>query len=400
MVITLSLLAIWLLFVLLVPKRAVNALAERLRATAQGHRVYVCAPPAELGRGFAMSGMAEGIRLTQLGLPVYLLCLWAEARGRRRRLAMPSTTTSPLPPAPKAHPPVRRQYVLPPMAWRREWEATLLSRSVEPSGSPASAAPAHAELAQRLSAPLTIRSLGNLQLLYAGEDLTARLLRAPTLCFIWLFLLTHAAAQPGSAVHRQVLAEEAFPGIDPEQQRGRLRGRLSDLQHDLPGVLADRVKVDGDLLRLDVETAEFDVARLRHTADELAAGSGLLTDAGIKAIEAGIASYVGEYLPIWDEVERQTTGGRGSAGDLVRAVRTLTEDLHLQLLLRLARHYRARRDNPRAIPLFEEVLRSRPERQDVAQLLIAEYRDTGQTLRAQQLETTYRLQTAGMKRTD
>src|SRR5438874_11950541 len=108
MVIMLSLLAIWLLFVLLVPKRAVDSLAERIRATAQGHRVYVFAPPAELGRGFAMSGLGEGIRLTQLGMPVYLLCLWAEARGRRCRLAMPSTTTSPLPPAPKAHPPVRR----------------------------------------------------------------------------------------------------------------------------------------------------------------------------------------------------------------------------------------------------------------------------------------------------
>jgi len=401
MVIMLSLLAIWVLFVLLVPKRAVNSLAERLRATAQGHRVYAFAPPADLGRGFAMSGLGEGVKLIQVGLPVYLLCLWAEARGRRRRLAMPSTTTiSPFPPAPKAHPPVRRQYVLPPMAWRREWEATLLSRSAAASGPAAPTTQAHAKLAPQLSAPLTIRSLGNLQLLYAGEDLTARLLRAPTLCFIWLFLLTHAAAQPGSAVHRQVLAEEAFPGIDPEQQRGRLRGRISDLQHDLPGVLADRVKVDGDLLRLDLDTAEFDVARLRSTADDLAAGTGLLTETGIKAIEAAIASYAGEYLPIWDEVERQTTGGRGSAGDLVRAVRTLTEDLHLQLLLRLARHYRARRDNPRAIPLFEEVLRSRPERQDVAQLLIAEYRDTGQTVRAQQLETTYRLQAAGMKRTD
>src|SRR3989441_7948443 len=128
MVITLSLLAIWLLFVLLAPKRAVNSLAERLRATVQGHRVYVFAPPAELGQGFAMSGLGEGIRLTQLGLPVYLLCLWAEARGRRRRLAMPPSMTSPLPPTPKAHPPVRREYVLPPMAWRREWEATLRSR--------------------------------------------------------------------------------------------------------------------------------------------------------------------------------------------------------------------------------------------------------------------------------
>jgi hypothetical protein len=390
MVITVSLLAIWLLFVLLAPKRAVNSLAERLRATVQGHRVYVFAPPAELGQGFAMSGLGEGIRLTQLGLPVYLLCLWAEARGRRRRLAMPPSMTSPLPPAPKAHPPARREYVLPPMAWRREWEATLLLRSHQASG----------KLPQPSSSALTIRSLGTLQLVYAGEDLTSRLLRAPTLSFIWLFLLTHAAARPRETVHRQVLAEEAFPGIDAEQQRGRLRGRLSDLQHDLPTVLADRVKVDGDLLRLDLETAEFDVARLRDTADDLAAGNGLLSDAGIKAIEAGIAAYAGQYLPIWDEVERQTTGGRGSAGDLVRAVRTLTEDLHMQLLVRLARHYQARRDSPQAIPLLEEVLRSRPEREDVAQLLIAEYRDTGQTMRAHQLETTYRPETAGTRRTE
>src|SRR6202022_4514206 len=134
MVIMPSLLAIWLLFVLLVPKRAVHSLAERLRATAQGHRVYVFAPPTDLGRGFAISGLGEGVRLIQVGLPVYLLCLWAEARGRRRRLARLPSMTSPLPPAPKAHSPVRREYVLPPMAWRREWEATLLSRKGQAGG--------------------------------------------------------------------------------------------------------------------------------------------------------------------------------------------------------------------------------------------------------------------------
>ncbi len=389
--IMLSLLAIWVLFVLLAPKRGVNSLAERVRATAQGHRVYVFAPPAELGRGFAMSGLGEGIRLTQLGLPVYLLCLWAEARGRRCRLAMPPSTTSPLSPAPKAHPPVRRQYLLPPMAWRREWEATLLSRKDQTDERVlAVTTPPASGLPQPSPSALTIRSLGTLQLVYAGEDLTSRLLRAPTLSFIWLFLLTHAAARPRVTVHRQVLAEEAFPGIDPEQQRGRLRGRLSDLQRDLPGVLADRVKVDGDLLRLDLETAEFDVARLRRVADDLTAGTGLLTDAGLKAIQLGIADYGGEYLPVWDEVERQTTNGRGSAGDLVRAVRTLTEDLHIQLLVRLADHYRARRDSAQAIPLLEEVLRRRPTREDVAQFLITDYRETGQTMRARQLETTYR----------
>ncbi|MDQ6883751.1 MAG: bacterial transcriptional activator domain-containing protein [Candidatus Dormibacteraeota bacterium] len=236
---------------------------------------------------------------------------------------------------------------------------------------------------------MTIRSLGTLQLVYAGEDLTSRLLRAPTLSFIWLFLLTHAVARPRATVHRQLLAEEAFPGIDPEQQRGRLRGRLSDLQHDLPAVLADRIKVDGDLLRLDLEGAEFDVARVRRTVEDLASDTGLLTDSGIKAIQTAIADNGGDYLPVWDEVERQTTGGRGSAGNLVQAVRALTDDLYIQLVVRLANHYRARRDTARAIPLLEEVLRRRPEREDVAQLLIADYRDTGQTVRARELETTY-----------
>jgi hypothetical protein len=74
----------------------------------------------------------------------------------------------------------------------------------------------------------------------------------------------------------------------------------------------------------------------------------------------------------------------------VRAVRMLTEDFHIQLLVRLADHYRARRDVPQAIPLLEEVLRRRPGREDVAHMLIGDYRETGQTVRAGQLETTYR----------
>jgi hypothetical protein len=269
------------------------------------------------------------------------------------------------------------------MTWRRDWEATLLSRKDQTGQRTSELQP---------SSALTIRSLGTLQLVCAGEDLTSRLLRAPTLSFIWLFLLTHAAARPRATVHRQVLAEEAFPGIDLEQQRGRLRGRLSDLQRDLPAVLADRVKVDGDLLRLDLEGVEFDVARLRLIADDLSSGSGLLTEAEIKAVQGAIADDGGEYLPAWDEVERQTTGGRGSAGGLVRSVRTLADDLHVQLLVRLAQNYEARRDSPQAIPLLEEALRRRPEREDVAQLLVADYRETGQVMRARQLETTYRLE--------
>jgi hypothetical protein len=46
------------------------------------------------------------------------------------------------------------------------------------------------------------------------------------------------------------------------------------------------------------------------------------------------------------------------------------------------------------------VLRIRPEREDVAQLLIGEYRDTGQTMRAHQLETTYRSEVGQTQRTE
>src|SRR5438067_10328291 len=128
-----------------------------------------------------MSSLGEGVKLIQVDLPIYLLCLWAEARGRRRRLAMPPTTTSSLPPAPKAHPPVRRQYVLPPMTWRREWEATFIAKKDHVGGQVLAVASPPAPELQPSSGALIIRSLGTLQLAYAGEDLTSRLLRAPTL---------------------------------------------------------------------------------------------------------------------------------------------------------------------------------------------------------------------------
>ena len=140
----------------------------------------------------------------------------------------------------------------------------------------------------------------------------------------------------------------------------------------------------------DVEPDEFDIARVQQTLTEFGSGTGLLTDAGVKAVQAAVSDCGGEYLPLWEEVERETTAGRGAAADLVRAVRTLADDFHIQLLVRLARHYQARRDDGQAVPLLEEVLRRRPDREDVAQLLITGYRETGQMTRAAQLETAYR----------
>ncbi len=103
---------------------------------------------------------------------------------------------------------------------------------------------------------------------------------------------------------------------------------------------------------------------LRQRMDDPGAGTGLLTEATIKATQVATADYGGEYLPVWEEVERETTSGRRSARDLVRAVRAaLAEDFHIQLLVRLTRHYQAPRDDAQAIPLLEEVLRRPPDRE-------------------------------------
>ena len=66
----------------------------------------------------------ETVRLIESGLPLYILGFRAEAQGQRQR-ATAVVVSEPPPSAPKAHPSRPRQYVMPPMAWRREWEALL-----------------------------------------------------------------------------------------------------------------------------------------------------------------------------------------------------------------------------------------------------------------------------------
>jgi len=387
MSIGLTLLALWLLFVLLLPKRGFTQIVERLRQTAQGNRVFLFGQPPQLGGGDLARFVGETVRLVEAGLPIYLLGLWAEAHGNRRR-GQGEAGGPWLPPAPKTHSRRPRQYAMPPIAWRREWEASLRREEQELIHTEASTVVLPTGPLPAPSPGLSIRTLGTFQVLHGGEDLAPELLGRPTLCFIWLYLLTHSITRPAVPVHRQLLAEETFPGIDNDQQRARLRHRLHAFQRILPGVIAERIRVEGEFVRFELGGSQLDVASLREAADEWGPGTGLLPEEGIAELEAA-ANYGGEYLPIWDDLEQQLTRGRGAAGELVRNVRQLVEDLHTRLLLRLAFHHYARRDHGRLIPFLEEVLRRRPDREDAAGLLVSAYRETAQLHRAQQLESAY-----------
>ncbi len=381
-------LAIWLVIVLTLPKRAWRTIPERLRQAAQGDRRYLFGPPPRLGESLLLRLASEGLRLIEAGLPVYLLALREESRGHVLRLA-PEFHPDSCPPAEKARPTRLPQFAMPPMAWRREWEAALLGDRDQPVPLVAEPPLLHTGAAPA-PAVLQIRTLGTFQLLGGDHDLAPQLLRYPTLSFIWLFLLSRHATGRDAPVHRQLLADETFPGLDSDQQRARLRRRLSDLPRVLPQALADRIQIDGEYVRFGLEGTDFDVAALQAVVETWGAGTGLLPAEGLNAMETAAAAYGGEYLPIWDELEDQLTRGRGAAGELVRTIRQRTEEAHMRLVLRLAHHHLARRDSPRALPLLEEVLRRRPEREDAAHLLATAYRETGQASRARHVESAPR----------
>jgi hypothetical protein len=370
-------------FVVLIPKRRVGRVSERLQQSARGDRVFVFGPPPSFGRGFPGAAASELIRLLELGLPIYLFALRAEAQGHWHRTVLDSRSKTVLPAATKARWTPPRQYTMPPMAWRREWEASLLSRAQASTESALIST-------SRPTETLRIRTLGMLQIFDGDVDLAPGLASHHVSCFLWLFLLSHAVVHPDVAIQRDLLADEGSPGFDVEQQRARLRGRLRDLM-DLPTALTECIEITGETVRFKLDRGAVDVVFLRGAADEWDERPGLLPPDGITEIQGAMARYAGEYLPLWDELEERITGRRGVGGELVRSIRLLAEDAYCRLMLRLAQHHHARRDVARAIPLWEEALRRAPEREDVATLLTAAYRQTGQPTRARRLEFVYHL---------
>jgi len=235
--------------------------------------------------------------------------------------------------------------------------------------------------------------MGRIEILEADEDFSRVMLSRPVLAFLWLYLLIRALLNPRDRVMRTELADELTPGLATEKQRKRLTDRLWDLQHgDLPKPLADRVVIEqDDSLRLDLTRCTLDLLRLRTLASECASKNGLLPTDLAEEASRMLDALKGEFLPGWDQLENEVTGGRGTAGDLVRDLRQKAEAARIDLLGALAANYIDRRDPARAIPLLEQALESRPDREDVARKLRAAYLQTGQTGRAAEIQRTHAL---------
>ena len=88
-----------------------------------------------------------------------------------------------------------------------------------------------------------------------------------------------------------------------------------------------------------------------------------------------------------NDIERAVTGARGAAADIVRDLKMKVEDARVTLLAALAKDRMARRDPGKAIPLLEQALERRPDREDLAVTLRVAYFETGQVSRARALLT-------------
>ena len=237
-----------------------------------------------------------------------------------------------------------------------------------------------------------MQTLGGLRIRLKGEDLTARLLARPTVTYLWQYLLLLAMQEPGRAISRSAVADEVYPGIDPETQHARIRRRLHDLQHKLPA-LSRRVTITDKDLMLDLKGCDIDLLEILQLAAEAAENgprrTGLLSDAKAAALEDAITATASEFLPHWDDLEQAVNRGRGLGGDHVRNVRARLIDARVTLLGRLGSHYLARREAGRAVVALDEAFRLDSARQGLAEVLVKALEAAGHRARAADVRGRY-----------
>ncbi|MDQ6636632.1 MAG: hypothetical protein M3Y62_02470, partial [Candidatus Dormibacteraeota bacterium] len=113
-----------------------------------------------------------------------------------------------------------------------------------------------------------VRSIGRLQLIQAGEDLSGALLQRPTLAFLWSFLLARSVLTDQPLL-RNSLADELSPGLPAQIQTKRLRDQIYNLQHDLSPVIGGLIESDRKQVRLCLNGADFDAFRLRGMSQSM-----------------------------------------------------------------------------------------------------------------------------------
>ena len=431
--------AVVLLVLLLVPKRGVDHLRSRLSDLRSGRRRWLFEPPMSRSGNRARNIAVYAAEVLDLGIPIYVAGRLAEQRsgqlrveGQSRWVDSPKALLAahlkgamteaelhgqlqsrglPLPPTKAVVPKVEARPLIS-IKWWLERQA-MAHAPAQPngdrSGKKARVGPADEDAEETPEAGdideaepstgslvdpghLTIRTFARIELRQAGRDYAPELLRKRVLAFIWLYLFVRGLLEPGGRVDRGAFCEEFAPGLSPERQRKRVRDRLDDMfSRDLPEALTSRLITDRTHLSLDLSRCSIDIVRLQELAKQCVAKDGMLTNDLAAEASRVLAETEGEFLPDWEEIENETNGGRGAAAEYVRALREIAETARVELMGALAANNLARQEPRKAIRLLEQALELQPEREDLARKLRTAYLETGQHLRAIEIQKDHAL---------
>lgn len=428
--------AIAIMVLLLVPKRGLDQLRQRFSDLQVGRRRWLF-EPLPLDRAKQQKGtravVVDAMQMFELGVPLFVACRLAEQRSAQIQLERQGRWTDspkallaahlrgsmteaefhgqlvsrgmPLPAAKVVVKKVEARPLISVKWWlERQAMAHAMAKSngespremaavasvtkeeAESDADEGDDAP-EAESAAAVSDPghLRIRTFGRLQLLQAGQDYGPLLMAKKMLAFIWLYLFVRRLLEPEGLVNRGAFAEEYSPGLSAPKQNKRLRGRLTDINEDLPPVLASRVIVDRLHLHLDLSNCSIDIVRLQEVAMLCVDQRGMLAPDLVAEARRMLEETEGELLSGWNDIEAETNGGRGGAKEYVRALRELAETARVDLMGALAANHVARQEPRKAILLLEQALERQPDREDLARKLVAAYMETGQHSRAIEL---------------
>jgi hypothetical protein len=261
------------------------------------------------------------------------------------------------------------------------------SEGVVEVSAPPAGAPVRDSSNGQAAGTVHIATVGQLSIQVGDDDQTSALVAKPVASFVWLYLLARAIRNPRDVISRAALADEVFPGLDPKQQRTRLRQRLSDFQASVSGPLANCLVLDGERVRFNLDGATIDALQLGSSASAVANTNGALDEPQLKDLES-LASSVGDgtFLPDWEALEQKVTAGRSGAGGVIEEARAEVDRWRTQVLIAIADGHTARSRPGTAIPYLERVVRSRPENELATKKLVAAYLETGQPERAGQLQ--------------
>jgi transcriptional activator len=235
---------------------------------------------------------------------------------------------------------------------------------------------------------IRVRTLGGEQIWVEGKDVASVLVSKPIKRFIFYYLLSRELARPGDHVLRATLADEVYPGVEPEQQRTSVRQHLFWLRQ-LP--FGSCVRADAGCAWLDLSDCDVDAHRLLALARRVDEIDAPLPDDLLVEIEAALRESSDDYLPEWESLEDSITGGRGNAGAVVASVRSRLESAQVTLMTALADSSRDRERIARAIPYLERGLSRFPTQEEIARRLSVAYGRTGRARAAARLRADYGL---------